>query len=320
MVHPFTLHDSRLVHHLSHQGISFDSKTKLTNDLHPLRNALFAKFFPALQPETQIYHIHGKPCGFAQLGHPRGCDFSYLRFLSPADLMRNASASEVIEALLKEAGRRQNQYVLADAQEKTDAYNFLRRGGFSVFARQEIWNRIASSPPSDQIPDGILRPLDSNDTPAVMALYSSVVPCLVQQIEDAPQMRRGWVLYEDGELVGFFHLRSGPLGVWMEPFFHPGARNVADWIATWLTQYNIQPPQQMYVCVRSYQDWVGSILQDNGFALFEKQAVLVRRTVVPIQAMEPVYPAVAEKTIPQATTYLSMGAQKIYDSTTPNHR
>jgi hypothetical protein len=320
MVHPFNLHDSRLIHRLSHQGISFDSKIKFTEDLHPLRNALFARFFPALQPETQVCHSQGKPYGFAQLGHPRGCDFSYLRFLSPMDLLHDASMSEIIEALLKEAGRRQNLHILAEAQEKSDAYDFLRRSGFSVFARQEIWNRVSSSPPPNRIPEGTLRLLDSNDTPAVIALCSSVVPCLIQRIEGVPQLRRGWVLYEEGELVGFFHLRAGPLGSWVEPFFHPGARNVADWIATWLIQYNVALQQSLYLCVRSYQDWVGAILKDHGFALFDKQAVFVRRTTVPTHALESVYTAVADKIIPQATTYTSMGAPKNYDTATPNHR
>jgi hypothetical protein len=120
--------------------------------------------------------------------------------------------------------------------------------------------------------------------------------------------------------VGFFQLHAGPLGFWVEPFFHPGARNVADWIAAWLIQYNIPLQQPLYVCVRSYQDWVGAILKEHGFALFDKQAVLFRRTVAPIQVMEPVYSAVVEKTIPQTTTYASIGAPKTYDSATPNHR
>jgi hypothetical protein len=142
----------------------------------------------------------------------------------------------------------------------------------------------------------------------------------VHQVEGFPRRPKGWLIYEEGEPVGFFNLRAGPRGLWMEPVFHPGARNAAEWIANWLGGLSLRPPDSVYVCVRSYQDWVGPILQDNGFSLMSRRAALVRRVVVPVPIAEGLPLSAVDKPVPQATTYTSSVNRKAYDSATAHHR
>jgi hypothetical protein len=320
MVHSFEIRDSICLRSLIGRGICFDSRTCLTQDLHPLRRAVLSPLLPELYPETVVLDHNGRMSGFAQLAHRRGDPSSQLRFLSPKEIVLDPRETGLIEAVLHVAGRRQAQHILADAEENTEECGFLRRGGFSIYARQDIWKAAAPFPQPTENPPGALRPLLSSDTAGVHALYCSIVPALVHQVEGFPRPLRGWKFFEEGELVGFFHLRSGPLGLWMEPFFHPAARHAAQWIAAWLGSLRLNPQEPAYVCVRSYQDWLGSILRDFGFSMFSRRAVLVRRVVVPLPVTESAPLPAVEKPATQASTFSSPVVQNGYDSATANHR
>jgi len=320
MVHSFDIRDLPSLRTLAPHGISLDSATCLTQDLHIFRTAFLAQMFPDLVPETLILSLRDGPGGFVQLGHRRGDASARLRYLAPRELFRDDFGIELIEALLRSAGRRQAQHVLADAEEKTEESGFLRRAGFSIYARQDIWKGTLPFPRPLSAPKGEFRPILSADTSAAHALYCSIVPALVHQVEGFPRRPKGWLIFEDGELVGFFNLRPGPRGLWMEPIFHPGARNAAEWIAFWLGGLRLPPQDPVYVCVRSYQDWVGSILHDNGFSLMSRRAVLIRRVIVPVPIAEGLPLPAVDKPVPQATTYTSSVNRNAYDSATANHR
>jgi hypothetical protein len=320
MVHSFDIRDLMSLRALAPRGISLDSPTCLTQDMHILRTAVLAQLLPELIPETLILDRRNGAAGIAQLSHRRGDASSRLRFLAPRELFLDDQGTELIEALLHLAGRRQAQHILADAEDKTDESGFLRRAGFSIYARQDIWKGTPPFPRPLSAPKGEFRPLLSTDTSATHALYCSIVPALVHQVEGFPRRPKGWLIYEESELVGFFNLRSGPRGLWMEPVYHPGARNAAEWIAFWLGGLELQPQDPVYVCVRSYQDWVGPILHDNGFSLMSRRAVLIRRIVVPIPIAEGLPLSAVEKPVPQATTYTSSINRNSYDSATSHHR
>ncbi len=320
MIHSFDIRDLPSLRTLAPHGLSLDSPTCLTQDLHILRTAVLAQLIPEIIPETLVLRLQSGPAGFVQLGHRRGAASSRLRFLAPRGLLVDNPGTELIEAALIAAGRRQAQHILADAEDKTDEYGFLRRAGFSIYARQDIWKGAPPSPRSLPAPKGKFRPLLSADASAAHALYCSIVPALVHQVEGFPRRPKGWLIYEEGELVGFFHLRSGPRGLWMEPFFHPGARNAAEWIAFWLGGLTIRPHDPIYICVRSYQDWLGPILRDNGFSLMSRRAVFIRRVVVPVPFTEGLPLSAVEKTVPQASTYTSSVNRNAYDSATTHHR
>ena len=320
MVRAFGIRDLPLLHTLSTRGVCFDSQTFLTRDPHILWSAFLAQMIPDLLAETLILDRHSGDSGAGQLGHRRGDSSSRLLYIAPREIVLDGRGIELIEAMLCAAGRRQAQHILADAEEKSEECGFLRRAGFSVYARQEIWKGVAPFPQPEMKPKGEFRPLLPVDAPAAHALYCSVVPALVHQVEGFPRRPKGWMLFEEGELAGFFALHTGSRGLWMEPVFHPGARHAAEWIAFWLGSLQLRPQEPVHICVRSYQDWIGTILQDNGLSRLSRRAVLIRRVVVPVPITESIPLPVAEKTVPQATTFTSSVTQNTYDSATANHR
>ena len=320
MVHNFDLRDLPTLRALAPRGLSLDTQTCLTQDLHIYRTAVLAQLLPELIPETLILRSANGAAGVGQLSHRHGDFSSRLRYLAPRELFLGDWGIELIEALARTAGRRQAQHILADAEEKTEESGFLRRAGFSIYARQDIWIGTSPFPRPFSAPKGEFRPFRAADASTAHALYCSIVPALVHQVEGFPRRPKGWMIFEEGELVGFFHLRSGSRGLWMEPIFHPGARKAAEWIACWLGVLNLRPQDPVYVCVRSYQDWVGSILQDNGFSLLSRRAVLIHRVVVPVPLMEGLSLPVVDKPVPQATTYTTSVNRNAYDSATSHHR
>jgi len=320
MVHRFDIRDLPVLRALAPCGISLDSPTALTRDLHIVRTAVLAPLLPELIPETLILGRSNDAAGCVQLDHRRGESSSRLRFLAPRELFRDDGGIELMEALVRTAGRRQAQHILADAEENTEESGFLRRAGFSIYARQDIWKGTPPFPRPLSAPKGAIRPLQDGDASAAHALYCSIVPALVHQAEGFPRRPKGWMIFEEGALVGFFNLRSGPRGMWMEPIFHPGARHTAEWISYWLGALNLRPQDPIYVCVRSYQNWAGRLLQDNGFSLMSRRVVLIRRVVVPVPLTESLPLGAVDKPVPQATTYTSSVNHKTYDSATAHHR
>ncbi|MBN1438297.1 MAG: hypothetical protein JW929_02720 [Anaerolineales bacterium] len=320
MVHAFQLRDSLALQRLVARGVSLDSPSLLTQDLHPLGNAVLALILPVFLPETLVVDRAGRTTGFGQLSHRLGDPSSRLRFLSPKELCAGDAGFELIEALLKSAGRRRAQHILADAEDRSEVSAFLRRAGFTVYAREDIWQAGGSLPKASRLPPDSLRALRDADATAVHALYCSIVPALVHQVEGLSRRPKGWLFLEDGELAGFFQVRSGPLGLWMEPFFHPMARKAADWIAGWLGALSPRPPGPVFVRVRSYQDWVGPILREFGFNLHSRRAAFVRRVVVPLPLEEGMALSSVEKPIPQATSYGSPSSRNAYDTAAANHR
>ena len=134
-----------------------------------------------------------------------------------------------------------------------------------------------------------------------------------------PRRPNGWKIFEEGELVGFFRIQSGPRGVWMEPFFHPEARRAAEWIGAWLGGLPPGRTEPVYICVRSYQEWLGPILSGFGFSRFDRRAVLIRRVVVPVPVREGVTLPAVENPATGATTFRPTVAHT-YDTATPHHR
>jgi hypothetical protein len=282
MIRPFELQDLPALRRLSPQGICLDTCLGLTGDVRPLQSALWASLFPGSLARTYVWQDPQGVQAYAQFRRRTGSPLARLTFIAPRAFLLAPWAGELVEGLLAEAGRIAAQHLLVEAEEGSEVFGFLRRECFAVYARQTLWIQEAplESPP---LHAGTLRPELARDAAAVRSLYAAVVPGMVQQLEPPPHSGRGWVLVQEGELVGYLHIRRGQRGTWVEPFFHPAARDVAEATRSFLSAPWAQPVRPLYVCVRSYQDWLGAILQHAGLRSWGEQAVMVRRVVVPIR-------------------------------------
>ena len=72
-------------------------------------------------------------------------------------------------------------------------------------------------------------------------------------------------------------VNSGPKGVWIQPIVPPDSDCVSEQLAGLTHAVSDWREKPIYVCVRSYQAWLESVLEDLGAQAGPRQAVMVRR-------------------------------------------
>jgi hypothetical protein len=293
MVRPFTLRDLALVRRLIEQGISLHAESAWANELHPLRGAL-ASLVAGGKTPTFIYKSekHEKT-GFIQLLLEENENHAHILYVSPAaedhSIDDNSSASivngEIWLALLDEAvaevGRLGIHSLVAEVDERGHELPIMRKAGFAVYTRQDIW-----------FLDDQLDHLDlSTDDWDIQLLYANTVPQLVQLVEPVPPLMTGdgWVLRDThDELAAFVHVREGSEATWFRFFIHPSAEaDASDIIYAALVIKGERRKKPVYCCVRRYEGLVPAALERSGFKIWASQAVLVKHTVHHTRRTEP---------------------------------
>ncbi|MCP4425094.1 MAG: hypothetical protein GY803_11410 [Chloroflexi bacterium] len=300
MIRPFDLRDLALVRRLSEQGVSLHTESALTNSLHPLRGALFSLVggdYP-----TFVWKLEkGEATGFIQLlvkdndRHARILFVGSDTAVSPHNENENEPKIDesvwlpLLDQAVVEIGRRGIHSLVAEVDEMGAELPVLRRAGFAVYTRQDIFrletavaDTIAADNRTAPLELQPRRPVDDWD---VQLLYGNMVPRLVQLVEPAPPFHQGegWLLRENDELAAFAYIRAGSVAAWMRLFIHPNAEGRADDIAVAAAQVAAKQvatrAQPIYCCVRRYQSWLQGPLERAGFELWRSQAVMVKHTV-----------------------------------------
>jgi hypothetical protein len=297
MIRAFDWRDIGLVRRLTERGLCLDSAIALTRGSQPLQLALMAYLMPQTGAPTLIWKEDGR-VAFGQLYHRPGAEQARALFIAPSWAQEPSGWLALVDRLAIEAGQRGGHNLLAEIDESSPEFEALRVTGFAIYARQSIWRMTSEIPAAG--PALPLRHATKADAHDVARLYYDIVPRLVQQVEPAPGVGRGYVLQRGSELVAYLDVRRGPLGLWVEPFVHPEADNLADEILNaalhYLTTSN-RAGRPVFVCVRRYQDWVQHVLVDAGFERLATQAVMVKRLAVRVH--EPVLqplPAISART------------------------
>jgi hypothetical protein len=307
MIRPFNLRDLPLVHRLSELGVSLHTESALTKNLHPTRGALFSLVggdFPTyvwksdkngLAGFIQLYldeeSVHAHILYLSSTGDGQIVAESNGTAVSSAEAGNGERPYQVnedawlplLDQAVIEAGQRGIHSLVAEVDEVSDELPVLRRAGFVVYTRQDVWvlaNGEAASEKNNEM--HILRPRQAEDDWDIQLLYANTVPRLVQLVEPMPPLHvgAGWVLHEDNELAAFVHVHVGPVATWMRLFIHPSAEAQADQIITAVVrQTPAAATRPIYCCVRRYQSWVQNALGRSGFTLWGSQAVMVKHIV-----------------------------------------
>ena len=210
--------DLAALRRMSLQGVCLHTEAALTRDTHPLTVGIAGYMIVGSSAATFVAREPGAQPAFAQLRssgtHAR------VHFLAPASgQLPPHTGSALLEEVAAEAGRRGAQNLIAEVDEHSAEYEMLRRSGFSIYARQEIYQLQPPVPPG---PSSALRKRTAADGLAVLALYDNVVPRLVQQVEPAPPAKgNGYVFSRGGELQAFLQVGRGTRGCFVQPFLHP---------------------------------------------------------------------------------------------------
>ena len=137
----------------------------------------------------------------------------------------------------------------------------------------------------------LLIPYRPDDDWEMALLYAHIVPPLIQMVEPTPPEHGViWVLREpDHELAAFVHVHDGPDAVWIHFFIHPNAQTeVINIVAAAVQVARPRADHPVYCCVRRYQSWLQTGLEQNGFQAYASQAVMVKHTVHPVRHKQPV--------------------------------
>ncbi|MFW5940289.1 MAG: hypothetical protein ACOC9V_00850 [Chloroflexota bacterium] len=289
MIRTFKLRDLALVHRLSEQGVRLDAESALTKSYHPLRGALFSMIGGGNRPTYVWRSDDGDAEGFVQLRVADDMNARLVCLAVDPAFSDNGNQQELEETawltLLDDTvhavGRRGIHSLIAEVDESGPELIILRRSGFAVFTRQDIWLLENLSTVHSSMAH--LQPRRSADDWDIEWLYANTVPPLIQLVEPSPPDNGDiWLLREEGELSAFVHIAHGSAATWLQIFIHPNAHARAEDIVGSAIGLCAEGGQQpVYCCVRRYQSWIKSALEGSGFTLFGSQAVMVRHMSKP---------------------------------------
>ncbi|MBM3150623.1 MAG: hypothetical protein FJZ96_00215 [Chloroflexi bacterium] len=280
-----------------HDVLCLDSARLLTRG-NPLGAAALLAY---LDPRRNIYTAVAAANGDSLMGQVvLGGDnaLARLTFLAPAASL-DGQTLPLLEHLSSQAGEWGALHIIAEVEEESPVFKSLRQAGFAIYAWQRVW----------QLPRAVPRPAgqawrDSvdGDWAAVQSLRGQIVPALLQPIENLPKQASGLVCRlpagshqsTQGELQAYMAVTSGALGVWLQPLVLPDSGCGPAQLAA-LPGWGARP---VYICVRSYQAWLESALEELGAKAGARQAVMVKRLAKAIK--EPQAVPAMEKALAKA--------------------
>lgn len=307
MVRPFNFRDLALIHRLRDQGVLLHTKSALTNTFHPLRGAILS-MFPGGGFPTYVWKAdEGDSTGFIQLFFEEGSHHGHILYLSSTPhpdsepmeaklphlsstphlaplnttTVDEAAWLPLLDQAVVETGRSGLHTLVAEVSEVGAELPILRRAGFAVYTRQDVW--VFSRPDElEKTPTKILQACRAVDDWEIQLLYSNTVPRLVQLVDPIPMScdENGWVLRDNGEVMAYVHIDAGPIATWLGLLIHPSAESQVEEIITAALQ--VHPPRRshpVYCCVRRYQSWLQGPLERVGFTHWGSQAMMVKHTV-----------------------------------------
>lgn len=271
--------DIPLVTRLIDDGTPLDSEMAYTGNLDLSNAALISRF---LLPQRSVYTLLARTeaqsvvSQFRLEAHHR----ARMVYIAPglAYDEDNTAWLNVLDAMTAEAGRRGAHVLTAEVDEHLTLFETMRVAGFSIYARQEIWQRAPGELPQLAVDRVELTGETEANAHGIQLLYGNIVPRLVQQVAAPPAHSKGLVYRKNDRVEGYIAISEGKAGIYLMPFLHPDVFSEAAAILAaaieQASRSHLRVP--VYVAVRRYQDWLEDALVDLGFEPWTRQAVMVR--------------------------------------------
>ena len=269
-IRPLAIFDLPYVYSFRDDAIGLDTARTLTRG-NPLGAVGLMAY---VNPARHIYSAIINSSEESVLGgivHSRDETFAKLLYLAPTSQLNHPGLPELIENLAAQAGEWGAFHVLAEVDERSDAFVPLRKAGFSVYAWQRMWD-VSQIPESGSGAEWRrVRPVDLH---SVQSLYQQIVPPLLHPIEPQPKGVSGWMC-NDG-VKSYVSVAQGVYGMVLAPLIHPETRDAGAKLASLIAHLPDRRNRPVYVCVRSYQAWLEPVLADLGAQGADRQAVMVK--------------------------------------------
>ena len=264
--------------------LSLDSSRVLTPG-NPLGAAALLSY---LKPRRNIYTGIASDDGHSLMGQislDEAETSARVTFVTPRENVQEL-APALLDHLTQQAGEWGAFHLLAEVDEDSPVFRTLRRSGFTMYAWQRAW-KLPVLEPIDGDP-GLWRQADELDWPSIQSLYSQIIPSLLQPVESLPKQVSGLVCRPEGSLQAYISFKNGPAGVWVQPLIPPDSTCVSEQMAGLARGAAGWQSRNVYVCVRSYQAWLETVLEDLGAECGPRQAVMVRRLAKTIKDLQSV--------------------------------
>lgn len=282
------------------QVLPLDTIQQLTRG-NPLRTRAFLEYlnpsqgiYTAIEEEAGNIHIIGQ---ITRRGNSRS---AHVSFIAPGRSIFSPQLTEMMDHLAAQAGEWGTFHLLVDADEHSQYFDALRKANFSVYAWQRIWKfqpgTASGALPGFEVPENAWQPAEGQDSLAIKVLAQSLVPSLVQPVEllfDRPPS--GMLVRAQGHLCGYADIAKGSEGLWVQPFIHPETVNVPGLLMSLLKTISQKYNTRIYICVRSYQAWIESALEELPVLASPRQALMVRHLAVKFMETAPIKMPVFEK-------------------------
>ncbi|MEX2160640.1 MAG: hypothetical protein WD751_01895 [Anaerolineales bacterium] len=327
MLRQFTIADYGLLRKLDKQTIYLNNQFLLTRGTGASsRGALFSP----LSAFTGLYTFisddrRSRPPIFCQALFPAGSLLAFCVLLAPSTAVDSPELGEVLESATRELAARGAHGLIAEIEEVHPAFKALRQSGFSIYARQRVW-KVTQAPRSGDGKSG-WRPALDRDQFAIHLLRKSLVPGQVQQIEiERSAALDGYVLRREAEILAYAEVVRGPHGTWVQPFVHLDAEPFDGALAELIAGLRPRSSRPVYLCLRSYQDWLQAPLENLGAQAGPRQVVMAKRTSLPLLVEEPRRVAVPSRNAEPTTPIHAPQPQAHYETErisndqTPNYR
>jgi hypothetical protein len=269
-IRPLAIFDLPYVYSFREEAIGLDTARTLTRG-NPLGAVGLMAY---MNPAKHIYSAIVNGSDDSVLGgviHSRDETFAKLLYLAPASQLSHPDLPALIENLAAQAGSWGAFHVLAEVDERSDAFVPLRQAGFSVYAWQRMWDVSQITEPAIGLEWTRVKSIDLQ---SLQNLYHQIVPPLLQPIEPQPNDGMGWMCNEGVKC--YVSMSQGVYGIVLSPLIHPEATDVGMKLASLIANLPDRRNRPVYICVRSYQAWLEPVLADLGAQGADRQAVMVK--------------------------------------------
>jgi hypothetical protein len=225
-------------------------------------------------PIGQVHYIHGRRS-------------ARMSFILPESAAGQGNLGALIDQLVYQSGLWGACNVLAEVDENSPLFETLRRAGFMVYARQQVWQLKAPLEGKTPTSKQWVAPGPTDET-AVRSLCQSLIPPLVQSAEAFPESHQQSMIFrQQDELLAYVEGSFGPRGIYLQPVFHPGVDNPSELLAGLAWRLLPQKGRHLYLAVRSYQAGLEPALEELQAGEGPRQVLMVKYLAI-LQRM-PVY-------------------------------
>jgi hypothetical protein len=272
-----------------------DSEVALTRGNPVSLAALLGQLHPGFGSFTGMIDATDEdPALFGQVIFSLGEHSARISFLCPEKNTCTMSLGLLLDGLIRKAGEWGAFNLVAEVEELNPLFEKLRRQSFSVYAWQRIWQMFPGTAPATG--GGAWKPASAADEINMRSLFQILVPPLVQSAEPWPARRPRALVYRvKDELLAYVDARFGPDGIFLQPLFHPDVQNLAELLAELVNAVSPLMGRPVYLCVRSYQAWLETALDQMNTRAAPRRALLVKRLALAQRAAVPSRLAVLEK-------------------------